>query len=79
MYRLLCDATLMVVWDSLPNDASEQLTLALAEVCDDPDAAEPWGIDDGIHRQIVKPLVTVLLTVNREAKTVRIYDIEYRR
>lgn len=79
MYRLLCDATLLVVWDSLPNDASEQLTLALAAVCDNPDTADAYGIDDGIHRQIVQPLVTAIIAVNREAKTVRIYNIEHRR
>ncbi|TGB06531.1 hypothetical protein [Streptomyces sp. MZ04] len=80
MYRLLCDATLMAVWDSLPDDASEQLTLGLADVCHDPEAAtEPWGFDDGIHRQLIRPLVTALIAVNHERRTVRIYDIQRRR
>ena len=80
MYRLLCDETLLAVWDSLPTDASEQLTLALADVCHDPVAAtEPWGIDDGIHRQLIRPLVTALIAVNQERQTVRIYQIQHRR
>ncbi|WP_069883495.1 hypothetical protein [Streptomyces luteocolor] len=80
MYRLLCDETLLAVWDSLPDDASEQLTLGLADVCHDPETAtEPWGIDDGIHRQLIRPLVTALLAVNQERRTVRIYDIQRRR
>lgn len=79
MYRLLVDETLMAVWDSLPDAASEQLTLALADVCQDPVAStEPWGIDDGIHRQLIRPLVTALIAVNAEQQTVRIYQIEHR-
>ncbi|MFP3986916.1 hypothetical protein U9R90_05315 [Streptomyces sp. E11-3] len=79
MYRLLCDETLLAVWDSLPDDASEQLTLGLADVCHDPVAAtEPWGIDDGIHRQLIRPLVTALISVNPERQTVRIYNIQRR-
>ncbi|MFF5010892.1 hypothetical protein ACFY3G_49925 [Streptomyces phaeochromogenes] len=79
MYRLLCDETQLAVWDSLPSDASEQLTVALADVCADPVAAtEPWGIDDGIHRQLIRPLVTALIAVNTERQTVRIYQIQRR-
>ncbi|MFH8613064.1 hypothetical protein ACH4D5_36910 [Streptomyces sp. NPDC018029] len=80
MYRLLCDETLMAVWDSLPDNASEQLTLGLADVCLDPlTATESWGIDDGIHRQLIRPLVTALISVNQDQQTVRIYDIQRRR
>jgi len=79
VYRLLCDATLMTVWDSLPADASEQLTLALADACQDPvTATEPFGIDDGLHRQIIRPLVTAVVHVSHQQRTVRIYDIQAR-
>ncbi len=79
MHRLLVDETLLAVWDSLPDDASEQLTLALADVCHDPVAAtEPYGVDDGIHRQLIRPLVTAIIAVNQEQQTVRIYQIQRR-
>lgn len=79
MYRLLCDETLLAVWDSLPAEASSQLTLAFADICHDPvTATEPWGFDDGIHRQLIRPLVTALIAVNPERQTVRIYQIQHR-
>ncbi len=40
---------------------------------------ELWGIDDGINRILVRLLVTARLAVNEQARTVRIYRIEYRR
>jgi hypothetical protein len=79
VYRLLCDVTLLATWDSLPDDASTQLTAALSDVCHEPFIeTEPWGIDDGINRILVRPLVTAILAVNEDARTVRIYSIEYR-
>ncbi|MFE9736138.1 hypothetical protein ACFYO9_37430 [Streptomyces sp. NPDC005863] len=79
MYRLLCDETLLAVWDSLPDDASAQLTTALSDVCHEPFIeTEPWGIDDGINRVLVRPLVAAILAVNDEARTVRIYNIQHR-
>ncbi|MEV8529549.1 hypothetical protein AB0451_36415 [Streptomyces sp. NPDC052000] len=78
-YRLLCDETLLAVWDSLPEDASHQLTVALADVLYEPYIeTEPFGIDDGINRQLVRPLATAILAVNPDAGTVRIYDIQAR-
>lgn len=80
MYRLLCDETLLAVWDSLPDDASAQLTAALSDVCHEPFIeTEPYGIDDGTHRILIRPLVTAILAVNETAQTVRIYNIEARR
>ncbi|MFI6936819.1 hypothetical protein [Streptomyces sp. NPDC050287] len=80
MYRLLCDKPLTAIWDGLPDDASRQLTAALSDVCHEPFIeTEPWGIDDGINRILVRPLVTARLAVNEQAQTVRIYSIEYRR
>lgn len=79
MYRLLCDEPLMAIWDSLPDDASRQLTAALSDVCHEPFIeTEPWGVDDGINRILERPLITVRLAVNEQAQTVRIYSIEYR-
>ncbi|OUD03329.1 hypothetical protein [Streptomyces swartbergensis] len=79
MYRLLCDETLLAIWDSLPDDASAQLTTALSDVCHEPYIeTEPYGIDDGTHRILVRPLVTAILAVNEDARTVRIYSIERR-
>lgn len=79
MYQLLCDETLLAIWDSLPDDASAQLTNALSDVCHEPFIeTEPLGIDDGINRILVRPLVTAILAVNEQARTVRIYNIEAR-
>lgn len=79
MYRLLCDETLLATWDSLPDDASHQLTTALADICHEPFIeTEPYGIDDGTHRILIRPLVTAILAVNEQARTVRIYSIERR-
>lgn len=79
MYRLLCDEPLLALWDSLPDDASAQLTAALSDVCHEPFIeTEPYGIDDGVHRILIRPLVTAILTVNEDKRTVRIYSIEYR-
>lgn len=79
MYRLLCDETLLARWDSLPDDASAQLTTALSDVCHEPFIeTEPYGIDDGTHRILVRPLVTAIIAVNEDKQTVRIYDIQHR-
>ncbi|MFE8950038.1 hypothetical protein [Streptomyces sp. NPDC007856] len=79
MYRLLCDETLLAVWDSLPDEASAQLTMALSDVCHEPFIeTEPYGIDDGTHRILVRPLVIAVLAVNEDKQTVRIYDIQPR-
>ena len=79
MYRLLVDEPLLVVWDSLPDDASAQLTAALSDVCHEPYIeTEPYGVDDGIHRVLVRPLVAAILAVSEQAQTVRIYSIEAR-
>ncbi|MGW8726328.1 hypothetical protein ACWGNF_09955 [Streptomyces sp. NPDC055808] len=77
MYRLLCDENLREFWDGLPDDIGHQLTVALADVLYEPFIeTEPFGIDDGINRQLVRPLVTAILAVNSDAGTVRIYDIQ---
>ncbi|MDG4858608.1 hypothetical protein P8605_10665 [Streptomyces sp. T-3] len=39
---------------------------------------EPYGIDDGINRQLIRPLVAAIVAVNDKNETVRIYQIEYR-
>lgn len=79
MYRLLCDETMMAIWDSLPDDASAQLTAALSDVCHEPFIeTEPFGIDDGINRILIRPLVIAILAVNEDKQTVRIYDIQHR-
>ena len=79
MYRLLVDETLLAVWDSLPDDASAQLTAALSDVCHEPFIeTEPYGIDDGTHRILIRPLITAIIAVNEAKQTVRIYSIEVR-
>lgn len=78
MYRLICDDDLQTIWDSLPDEASRQLTAALSDVCHEPYIeTEPWGIDDGTHRLLIRSLITVRLAVNDTAQTIRIYSIEY--
>ncbi|MFF7023008.1 hypothetical protein ACFY97_18645 [Streptomyces klenkii] len=78
MYALHCDATNQAVWDSLPQDASERLTQAIARVCHDPLAAtEPYGEDDGIMRTLVLSDLFVVLYLGHQTKTVHVFQIDY--
>ncbi|GAA2811114.1 hypothetical protein GCM10010441_39680 [Kitasatospora paracochleata] len=79
-YRLQITADQQHAWDQLLQAASEQLTLALARVIDDPyGTTEPYDSDDqdDVMRQLVlSDLVTALLVVDA-TKTVRIMQIIY--
>ncbi|MFD3588333.1 hypothetical protein [Streptomyces sp. NPDC058683] len=51
---------LQALWDGFPDEAGRQLTAALSDVCHEPySETEPWGIDDGINRILVRSLITV--------------------
>ncbi|MEU9578834.1 hypothetical protein [Streptomyces chilikensis] len=78
-YRLWRDTTMEAHLDALPEAARLQLTLALFDVIEDPvNQTEPWGIDDGRHRILLRPLVTARLSVNHEKRTLHMYGIELR-
>lgn len=67
------------MWDALPDDARQQLTMALFDVMTDPiGATEPWLIDDGIHRILIRPLVEAALSVNTDEQVAHIYLIEHK-
>ncbi|MGW0607840.1 hypothetical protein [Streptomyces sp. NPDC002640] len=78
-YRLLLDKAIEADWDALPEAAGLQLGLALFDVIEDPvNQTEAWGIDDGRHRILLRPLVTARLSVNHAQRTLRMYGVELR-
>lgn len=79
MYELRYDPTIEAVWDSLPDQARDEFDQAILAACEDPiGSTEPWGIDDGITRTLVRTHVFAMLLVTETPdKTVRILDITY--
>lgn len=78
-YRLKYDPAAEAVYDALPQRASEQFTLALADACDNPlGATQPYGeIEDEVIRRVVAGDVTALLLVGHNLKTVTVLQIDY--
>ncbi|MDG9701696.1 type II toxin-antitoxin system RelE/ParE family toxin [Streptomyces sp. DH37] len=78
-YRLKYDPAAEAVYDALPQHVSEQLTLALADACDDPiGATRPYGdIEDEVIRRVVAGDVTALLLVGHNMKTLTVLEITY--
>ncbi|WP_407917136.1 hypothetical protein [Kitasatospora sp. NE20-6] len=78
-YRLRITADQQRVWDSLPPRAGEELTLALARVCDDPIATTlPYdGDEDGVLREIVLPSLVVVLLLVDATRNLHIMQITY--
>ncbi|MEV6781201.1 hypothetical protein [Streptomyces sp. NPDC051098] len=79
-FRLKIDPVVQAVYDSLPDDVASTLTLALAEVCDDPFArTDPYGVDDGVTRLLILDrVIAMLLVTNTPAmQAVRILQITY--
>lgn len=78
-YRLKYDPAAEAVYDALPQRASEQLTLALADACEDPiGTTRPYGeVENEVIRRIVTEDVTALLLVGHTSKTVTVLQIDY--
>lgn len=77
-YALHVPRVTQVIWDALPPAASEALTLAMAQVCDDPIAATvPYGEDDGVMRHLVLPTVIAVLLVDEPTKRVVVVQITH--
>lgn len=79
MYRLKYDAAAEAVHDALPPEAREQLTLALADACEDPIAAtKPYGlVDDGVMRKILTRDVLAILLIGNGLKELTVLQVEY--
>ncbi|RXS84196.1 hypothetical protein EST92_11600 [Streptomyces sp. TM32] len=78
MYELRCDPTVTAIWDSLPDAARTRLAHALMAVCEDPIAAtQPYGVDDGVTRQLILDDTIAVLLVTAAMKRVRILQINH--
>lgn len=77
-YRLKYDEAAEVVHDALPAAASEQLTLALADVCHDPlGRSIPYGEDDGVVRMVLTDAAFAVILIGHATKTVTVLQISY--
>ena len=77
-YSLHVPRVMEVIWDGLPHAASEALTLAMADVCEDPIMATvPYGEDDGVMRNLVLPTVMAIVLVDAPAKRVVLVQINH--
>jgi hypothetical protein len=77
-YALRVDAVQQLVWDCLPQTASEGLTLALGRVCDDPlGETDPYGEDDGVMRLLILASLVVVLLVSHATKRIHIMQITF--
>jgi hypothetical protein len=78
MYRLKYDPAAEAVHDALPQDASEQLSAALAAACGDPwSATEPYGEDDGVIRTLLAGDTFAVLLVGHNLKTITVLQISW--
>lgn len=79
MYELRYDATVEAVWDSLPDQAREEFDRAILAVCQDPyGTTEPYGIDDGVTRTLIRPhTVAVLLISQAPRQLLRILQVTH--
>jgi hypothetical protein len=77
-YRLKYDPAAEAVHEAMPPDASEALTLALADACHDPiGGTEPYGEDDGVVRMLITGQAFAVLLVGETLKTVTVLQINY--
>lgn len=78
MHRLQYAAPAGAVHDAMPADASEQLTLVLADVCHDPlGRSIPYGEDDGVMRMVITDHAFAVLLVGAVTKTITVLQISY--
>jgi len=78
-YRLRITPDLRRVWETLPQQAAEELTVALARVCDDPlGETVPYdGDEDGVMRELVLPSVVAVLLVLDGTKSVHLMQLAH--
>lgn len=77
-YRLKYDDAAEAVHDALPQAVSEELSLALADACDDPlSATVPYGEDDEVIRTLITDHAVAVLLVGHNLKTVTVLQITY--
>lgn len=77
-YRLKYDLAVEAIHDALPPQAREQLTIALADACDDPlGATGSYGHEDDVMRTITTPDVRALLLIGHNLKTITVLRIDY--
>jgi len=77
-YLLKYDPAAEAVHDAMPAEASERLTLALADVCHDPlGASVPYGEDDGVVRMVLTDHVLAVILLGETLKTVTVLQITY--
>jgi hypothetical protein len=78
VYRLKYDPAAEAVHEAMPSDASEALTLALADTCHEPIAAtQSYGEDDGVMRMIVTDHAFAVLLVGEAFKTITVLQVTY--
>ncbi|MGW3635645.1 hypothetical protein ACWD7F_36955 [Streptomyces sp. NPDC005122] len=78
MYRLKYDPAADAVHEAMPAAASETLTLALVDACQEPlGATEPYGEDDGVVRMIVTAQAFAVLLLGSTLKTITVLQINY--
>lgn len=77
-YRLHYDLAAAAVHDAMPPEASEQLTLVLADVCDDPIGNTiPYGEDDHVMRMVITDHAFAVILVGGALKQVTVLQINY--
>lgn len=78
MFRLTYDKAAGATHDALPAEASEQLTLALADVCHDPFGnSAPYGEPDAYMRMVITDHAFAVILIGHTAKTVTVLQINY--
>lgn len=78
IYRLKYDPAAEAVHEAMPAQASETLTLALADACHDPIAAtQPYGEDDDVMRMIITEQAFAVLLIGQTLKTITVLQINY--
>lgn len=78
MHRLKYDAAAGAVHDAMPADASEQLTLMLADVCHDPlGRSIPYGEDDEVVRMVITDHAFAVILIGDVTQTVTVLQISY--
>lgn len=77
-YLLKYDPAAEAVHDAMPTEASEQLTLALADVCQDPlGRSIPYGEDDKVMRMVITDHAFAVILVGHVLKTVTVLQINH--
>ncbi|WP_330300282.1 hypothetical protein [Streptomyces sp. NBC_00503] len=77
-HRLKYDPAAEAVHEAMPGPASEALTLALADACQDPlGATEAYGEGDDIVRMIITEQCFAVVLIGHALKTITVLQINY--